>query len=311
LALWQITSGQPLVYFKVETQFLNSIACSPNGLFIATIINTLALTLWDTQTGQELVTLTGERSLPYTLLEPVFSADGAILAVRAQDGVRLWDLAAGIELIPLSVANGVRACAFSPDGQSFAAASRAHTIWLWPGSLQSNPIALAGHTDSVWGCAFSPDGKYLASVSTDHTLKIWDVATAAQICEFMAGNYYFGDIVWLPDGRTLMTNGLYSGDSGVKRFQLEVENLVVGPPIVTAWRRLKSNAEADGYTQAFTCPCCRAWVEVADAALGTEQSCQKCGVRVNLNRFVVNEEELVLKWRSRHLERLSWINPIH
>ena len=44
---------------------------------------------------------------------------------------------------------------------------------------------LDGHTSLVFAVAFSADGNRVVSGSADHLVKIWDVATGAEVSNFV------------------------------------------------------------------------------------------------------------------------------
>jgi len=67
-------------------------------------------------------------------------------------------------------------------------------------------------------------------------------------------------------------------------YILRLENLPIGPPILTLW-----HSPGDD-THAFGCTLCRKWSEVPESALGTELDCPKCGERVKLNPFTINAD---------------------
>ena len=68
---------------------------------------------------------------------------------------------------------GVRAVAFSPDGDRIVSGSSDNTLRLW--DREGSPIGepLQGHSDWVWAVAFSPDGDRIVSGSSDNTLRLW------------------------------------------------------------------------------------------------------------------------------------------
>jgi hypothetical protein len=86
--------------------------------------------LWDTRTGQELLTLRGHAE---RVLSVAFSPDGQRLASASTDQtIKLWDARTGQELLTLRMhAHGVDSVAFSPDGQKLFSKDTELTMRVW------------------------------------------------------------------------------------------------------------------------------------------------------------------------------------
>jgi WD40 repeat protein len=104
--------------------------------------------LWDTSSGQELLTLLGH-SAPIRSL--AFSADGQTLASGSEDGtVKLWDVDSGQELLTLSGhANTVTGLAFASDGQSLISASDDWTVREWDLDSEAATTRLPSYIEVV------------------------------------------------------------------------------------------------------------------------------------------------------------------
>ena len=86
--------------------------------------------LWDTASGQALVTLEGHTG---TVRSAAFSPDGTRVVTASYDNTaRLWDAASGKALATLEGHTGpALSAAFSPDGTRVVTASDDNTARLW------------------------------------------------------------------------------------------------------------------------------------------------------------------------------------
>jgi WD40 repeat protein len=93
--------------------------------------------------------------------------------------------------------------AWSPDGETLAAACQDRSIYLFGGLTEAVRV-LRGHQEQVAAVAFSPDGKTLASGSWDASVRIWDLDTgASQVVPGHGGRV--NDVRFSPDGSLLAT----------------------------------------------------------------------------------------------------------
>src|SRR5262249_32563180 len=72
---------------------------------------------------------------------------------------------------------GVRAVAFSPDGNRIASGGEDRVVKVRDAVDGRELLMLRGHTGRIEALAFSPDGKWLASGSDDRSVKIWDATS--------------------------------------------------------------------------------------------------------------------------------------
>ena len=196
---------------------------SPEGDRLASASLDLTARIWDTETGQSLLTLKGHDDTASRIGVGVwgvaFSPDGKTIATGASDAaVILWDAETGEARTTLRAHHGlVFSVAFSPDGRLLASSSEDSTVILWDvekGKLRSR---LKGHEGWVVCVAFSPDGSTLASASYDTTVRLWDVGTKKTRHVFGGHEGAAHYVAFSPDGRLLASAG---NDGNVRLWNL-------------------------------------------------------------------------------------------
>ena len=192
-------------------------ALSPDEKVLATSIENNGVGLWDTVTGQQLVTLTGHTAFVVGL---AFSPDGSYLATGGNDDVaRIWDLrawrAAGQSAgVTISQTAKTLACYsqklyygginFSPDGRRLVTVcDQDNTAKVWDMATGEEVLSLVGHALRVNDADFSPDGTRLATASEDGTTRLWDATTGQELLRFYPRSGSAKNVAFSPDGQYL------------------------------------------------------------------------------------------------------------
>lgn len=206
--LWNVQSGQFLPPLKEHTNWIKSIAFSPDGQFLASAGRDIKIWLWDVATGQALYYLSGHTKAINSL---AFSPDGQMLVSASDDQtIRLWSLEEELHTLQ-GQSKEVNHVAFSPDGKSIVSASNDGTIRLWDvkQACQLHSFSLKKHLKSVRYVTFSPNGHLLASVdNATYQIELWDVANARHLRSLEGHSLLLESITFTPDSRRLISGSL-------------------------------------------------------------------------------------------------------
>jgi WD40 repeat protein/tetratricopeptide (TPR) repeat protein/tRNA A-37 threonylcarbamoyl transferase component Bud32 len=236
---WWRTSHNELHTFQAHASVagvgvvVNDLAFSPDGRRLASCggFQPGDVKVWDTVTGQAVLTLPGHAS---TVGAVAFSPDGRRLVsggerAREQGEVKVWDAATGKELLTLTGHAGlVRRVAFSPDGRRLASVSVDKTVKVWDTATGQEERTLQAHA-IVDRMAFSPDSRRLATHGG--TVKVWDLATGQEE-RTVAGSplSLVVGVAFQPDGRCL-TIGTVLGTDNTN--QMKVWDTLTGQEVLT------------------------------------------------------------------------------
>ncbi|AKU13297.1 hypothetical protein AzCIB_3404 [Azoarcus sp. CIB] len=178
---------------------VRDVAVSPEGRYIASSAGDSTARIWDSETGENLLTLVGHTSF----VEAVkFSPDGRHVATASRDGtVKFWNIEGHFKT--------VTSLAFSADGRQLVTGSGDRTARIWDLSGGSPVLRhmLRGHTGQVFRVAFAPGGAQVATGGLDNTVRLWDVATGAQTAVLQKHKDQLRGLAFSPDGKRLASSG--------------------------------------------------------------------------------------------------------
>ena len=201
IRLWDVTSDeQEVTFFRKHTEFVYSIAFSPDGRTLASSSDN-TIHLWDVKSGEQKSVFTGHSS---SVNSVAFSPDGQTLASGSSDNsIRLWDVRSGSQKSTLKGLNSAVNCVvLSPDSQTLVSGSGSR-VHLWDISRGEHRVVLKGHASSVTCVDYSPDGQMLASGATDDSVRLWDLK-GNELKAILSG--HISDVLsvaYSPDGETL------------------------------------------------------------------------------------------------------------
>ncbi|KAF6750537.1 hypothetical protein DFP72DRAFT_817605 [Ephemerocybe angulata] len=222
-----------------HTDYVGTVAFSPDGKQIASGSDDGTIRIWDTESGEE-VQVGGGGGLRHhkgVVTCVVFSNSGLFLASAGYDGlIVIWDMDSGSEgygnVVTVFGDHGgaVTSIAYSPDDSLLASGSVDRSVWVRDALADGESLEPFGdHTNQVNCVVFSPDGKRVASASEDETILIWDLEeTADREQPFRLEGHTDGvtSIAFSPDGTRLVSG---SHDGILILWDISTGNIVCEP----------------------------------------------------------------------------------
>jgi WD40 repeat protein len=173
----------------------------PATRLVASGADDMKVTIWDLDSGEELMVLDGEHS--ESIGDVVFTPDGRrLLSGAYDDTLILWDLENGQAIQRMQNPTGdVNSVAISGDGELAMAGTEGGVATLWDldsaemiGELTHNPEL------QVLAVVFSDDGNLAATGSEDGSVIIWDMASREPLHSLQVLDNVLFALAFSPDG---------------------------------------------------------------------------------------------------------------
>jgi len=201
------------------------IAFNPDGELLAAGTTANTVSLWDAQTGKQMLRIPGDASSVSWIS---MSSDGRILATGHPTSISLWDLETGeflhsltnkalhSSLVVLSADGKIIASAAGagvvpikpPDGGAVPDSVRDELVSVTVFDVRSGLVvnSLREHTGTVTALAISRDNSILASGARDNSIRLWDIPTARELRVLKGPSSTVLSLAFSPD-RTLLASG--------------------------------------------------------------------------------------------------------
>ncbi|MBM3848161.1 MAG: hypothetical protein FJ405_17975 [Verrucomicrobia bacterium] len=170
LKLHSLSTGEAEHKIKKHTDWLSSIAYSPNGKMLATADRNGSIHVWDPENAQELFALAGHNS---TVRALAWRRDSKILASCSEDGtLKTWELESGKQVKSwVAHEGGATGLAFSRDGL-IASCGRNGKVRTW--DIDGGKKVSMQVTDEFPLCVtFTHDGQRLAASTFSGKVLVW------------------------------------------------------------------------------------------------------------------------------------------
>lgn len=173
--IWNRQTGQVLCSLKHGGEYVNAVAFSPDGRFLATGGNDSDgfIQIWDIEKAQRVRTIKGHAD---EVLSLAYSKDGKRLLSSSYDRTaRLWDTATGREIRKfVGHTWWVWSAAFSTDEQRVITAGHDGTSIVWDVETDKRSPPFMGHRGPVFCAVFSPDGRRAVTAGYDRRILSWN-----------------------------------------------------------------------------------------------------------------------------------------
>lgn len=172
---------------------------SPDGRWFAAPAEPAGVTVWDTETGAEVITLT-DRATKLTTV--TFSPDGALVAAASDASFRppVWDVETGELRFKLEGhTEPPHMVAFSPGGTRLVTGSDDGTARIWDAASGEQQHVLRAGSD-VHAAAFTPDGQFVLTGEGSGDVTVWDAASLEPRRTLPGHAAAVTDLAFGPDG---------------------------------------------------------------------------------------------------------------
>ncbi len=207
-AIPTLAPGTCLYTYQGHTDFVRTVAWSPNGIRVASGSDDWTVQVWDALTGDNAFIYRDHRFQIWTV---AWSPDGLHIASGTAGQVaHIWNAITGDNTVIYDnhgsdSLNTVYALAWSPDSKLIASAGTDKTVQVWDIAYGRRQLIYRGHSAEVDAVVWSPDGQWVASAGDDKTVQIWKAANGKSNLSYKGHARRICAIACSPDGTRIVS----------------------------------------------------------------------------------------------------------
>jgi WD40 repeat protein/class 3 adenylate cyclase len=236
-ALGEAVLNHRLLLDLPHDDFVDSAEVSPDGTRVTTMCDDTILRVWDAETGEQQLALTGHDSW---LWGGTWSPSGdRILSSSYDRTARVYDAATGEVLHVLSGHGGFYS-AWSPDGTRISTWYETEgTVTIWDAATGEVMFSLSHGEPSNRALSYdgwSPDGSRIVTAGRDQTARVWDAWTGEEQLVLTGHEATVVTAAFSPDGSRIVT-GSWDGIARVWDATTGEHQLTLAGHASTPWPR--------------------------------------------------------------------------
>ncbi|GMH83907.1 hypothetical protein TrST_g9414 [Triparma strigata] len=204
IKVWDMNSGSLELKLEGHSNYVWSVAFSPDGSRIVSGSRDKTICVWDAKNGKKIHEITGHENEVNSV---AFSPDGAsIVSASDDDSVCIWSAKTGRRLQKLIGHTGGCTCSvdFSPDGKFILSGAADKTIRIWSAET-GDQLREIKTPDKVRAVSFSSDGSRIVAGHFDGSISVWNASSGSRIFELLGHTYLARSVKFSPDGSRIIS----------------------------------------------------------------------------------------------------------
>jgi WD40 repeat protein len=202
--VWDAKTGEMILPLIGHDDKIWDVDWSPDGTYIATDSRDGTARIWDANTGKELFSFRNNRSEEAVLNTIDWSPNSDQLLVMGGVVNQIWDLSAQPPRLS-GHGEGLKAAAWSPDGEWIATASLDGTARIWD-AASGELLETLVHPEALEDLAWGQEGAQLATSDQAGSVRVWEVGSKSFVEMSNPEDIRFTSLGWSPDGDRIVAS---------------------------------------------------------------------------------------------------------